>query len=303
MQNSIEDFLTFLSVEKGFSVNTLAAYRNDLTQFVSFLRGRNHLNGWSSAGKTEIISFILHLKERKYASSTLARKTAAIKSFFHFLLAEGLIEEDPTENLDSPRAHRYLPKAISTKEVDDLLEQSARSTGPEALRDRAMLELLYATGMRVTELVSLDAKHVDLAAEFVRCLGKGSKERIIPIGLESVGALRDYMDRGRCLLCKESTEEALFLNHRGDRLTRQGFWLILKNYAQKAGLGHITPHTLRHSFATHMLSNGADLRSVQELLGHASISTTQVYTHLSNERLHQVYDESHPRAKEPVASN
>jgi integrase/recombinase XerD len=303
MQNSIEEFLTFLSVEKGFSVNTLAAYRNDLSQFADFLGTQNHLDGWPGVGRAEIIAFILHLKERKYASSTLARKTAAIKSFFHFLLAEGSVTEDPTENLDSPRAHRYLPKAMTTQEVDELLEQPGQSRRPESLRDKAMLELLYATGMRVTELVSLNSGDINLPAEYVRCLGKGTKERIIPLGGQCVVSLQDYLDKGRCILCRDQGVSALFLNHRGERLTRQGFWLILKNYAEKAGLGDITPHTLRHSFATHMLSNGADLRSVQELLGHASISTTQVYTHLSNERLHTVYDESHPRAKEDVSNN
>ncbi len=313
MQQGIENFLNFLVVEKGFSPHTVAAYRNDLTQFIDFLKsaeanaasidgiskdGSNgDAPGWSSVSKVRIISFIISLKEKQYASTTVARKVAAVKSFFHFLVAEGVIKNDPTENLDSPKVGKSLPRTLTVEELDELLEQPARSSTPEALRDKAMLELLYATGMRVSELTSLNLDDINLSAGYVRCLGKGSKERIVPVGFQATRAVEQYLEQGRPQLARSQTQQALFLNHRGERLTRQGFWLIIKAYAKQAGIRtDITPHTLRHSFATHMLNSGADLRSVQELLGHANISTTQIYTHLTTERLRQVYDQAHPRA-------
>ncbi|MBI4320090.1 MAG: site-specific tyrosine recombinase XerD [Chloroflexi bacterium] len=317
MQREVEGFLNFLAVEKGFSSNTLAAYRNDLDQFCEFLaqaQARQYATSpvgsvvggassscdeidWGSVSKVRIISFIMDMKEKQYASSTVARKVAAVKSFFHFLSAEGTIKSDPTENLDSPKVGKSLPRTLSAEEVDELLEQPLRSSTPEASRDKAMLELLYATGMRVSELTSLNLDDVNLSAGYARCLGKGSKERIVPVGFQAVKSLEDYLAQGRVQLARSQEQQALFLNHRGDRLTRQGFWLIVKAYAKQAGVpSDITPHTLRHSFATHMLNSGADLRSVQELLGHANISTTQIYTHVTADRLRQVYDQAHPRA-------
>jgi len=312
MQQELEDFLNYLSVEKGFSPNTVAAYRNDLTQFQEYLLakakedsawpddGSVAVDGridWSSVHKMRILSFIMALKEKQYASSTVARKVAAIKSFFHFIVAEGIVKTDPTENLDSPKVGKSLPRTLSIEEVDELLEQPARLTTPEAFRDRAMLELLYATGMRVSELTSLNVDDISLSAGYVRCVGKGNKERLVPVYPQALKAVEDYLSEGRPQLARSQEEPALFLNHRGDRLTRQGFWLIVKAYAKQAGVPQdITPHTLRHSFATHMLNSGADLRSVQELLGHANISTTQIYTHLTADRMRQVYDEAHPRA-------
>lgn len=315
MQQEIENFLNFLVVEKGFSPHTVAAYRNDLTQFLDFLKNaearsaasdvttKDSLDSsssevdWSSVSKVRIISFIVSLKEKQYASTTVARKVAAVKSFFHFLVAEGLVKNDPTENLDSPKVGKSLPRTLTVEEVDELLEQPARSSTPEALRDKAMLELLYATGMRVSELTSLNLDDINLSAGYVRCIGKGSKERIVPVGFQATRAVEQYLEQGRPQLARSQTQQALFLNHRGERLTRQGFWLIIKAYAKHAGIRtDIAPHTLRHSFATHMLNSGADLRSVQELLGHANISTTQIYTHLTTERLRQVYDQAHPRA-------
>jgi len=233
----------------------------------------------------------------QYASTTVARKVAAIKSFFHFLVAEGFIRDDPTATLDSPRVKKYLPRAISQEDVEKLLEAPGKDT-PRALRDRAILELLYATGMRVSELVALNAGDVDLASASVRCFGKGGKERVIPIYERAVQAIDAYLHKGRIHLLRDPEQKALFLNQRGLRLTRQGLWLIVKGYVKVAGIQvQVTPHTLRHSFATHMLRGGADLRNVQELLGHANIATTQVYTQVSNERLREVYDEAHPRAK------
>jgi integrase/recombinase XerD len=299
MQEQIRQFLDFLTVEKGYSDNTIAAYRNDLSQFADFLTEMDTpITSWAEVDKNNIVSYILHLKEREYASSTVARKVAAIKSFFHFLLADGVIEDDPTVNLDSPTVKKRLPKALSHDLVNRLLSEPSKDSTPKGQRDKALLELLYATGMRVTELVSLNIDDVNLASANVRCFGKGAKERIIPIYGQAVHALKEYLQKSRPRLMKGLDEKALFLNHRGKRLTRQGLWLIIKHYAEEIGMrSEITPHTLRHSFATHMLSGGAGLREVQKLLGHANISTTQVYTHVNSERLRDAYDESHPRAK------
>ncbi len=299
MQEQIGKFLDFLAVEQGYSENTIAAYRNDLSQFGRFLAEVDPLAAsWAEVGKDNIVNYILHLKDREYASSTVARKVAAIKSFFHFLLADGIIEEDPTVTLDSPKVKKRLPKALGHDLVNSLLEEASKSSTPKGQRDKALLELLYATGMRVSELVLLNIDDVNLASANVRCFGKGAKERIIPVYDRAVYALEEYLQKGRPRLMKDPKEKALFLNHRGKRLTRQGLWLIIKRYAEDVGMGsEVTPHTLRHSFATHMLSGGAGLREVQKLLGHANISTTQVYTHVNSERLREVYDESHPRAK------
>jgi integrase/recombinase XerD len=301
MRKSTEDFLNFLSVEKGASANTVAAYRNDLQQLADFLGKRPGTKGWQSLDRAALQDFILELKNvNHYSETTVARKVAATRSFFAFLSAEGVIQENPTEGLSSPRVGKTLPKAITPNEVDELLEQPARRSTPEAKRDRAMLELLYATGMRVTELVSLDMSHLilDPGSPYVRCMGKGAKERTIPIHDQALEAVRDYLEDGRPLLVRNRDEAALFVNRRGERLTRQGFWLILKGYARSANLDdkNITPHTLRHSFATHMLRGGMSLRNVQEMLGHANISTTQVYTHLTSDHVREVYEKAHPRA-------
>jgi len=301
MREKIEGFLDFLRVEKGYSNNTLAAYRNDLVQFVDYLAekfGESDAD-WHDVTKQTIISYILEMKDREYASSTVARKVAAIKSFFHFLTSEDMVEDDPTALLDSPKVKKRLPVTLSYDEVTRLLAVPDQEESSKAMRDKALLELLYATGMRVTEIVSLDLEDVNLASATVRVRrGKGGKERIIPIHNRAVQALESYQTRGRLQLLKDPSERALFLNHRGQRLTRQGLWLIIKYYVREAGITtEVTPHTLRHSFATHLLNGKADLRHVQELLGHANISTTQIYTHISNERLRIAYDEAHPRAK------
>jgi len=300
MRKALTDFLTFLSVEKGASLNTVAAYRNDLQQLADFIGTLPNSDGWNSVDRSRVQDFILDLKQRGYTETSVARKVAAVRSFYAFLSAEGMVAINPTEGLTSPRIGKTLPKAISPNEVDELLEQPAMRNTPEARRDRAMLELLYATGMRVTELVSLDISSVtvDPRSPFVRCLGKGAKERTIPIHDQALEALTQYLDEGRPLLLRSKDESALFLNRRGERLTRQGFWLILKGYAKAANLSSdITPHTLRHSFATHMLRGGMPLRNVQEMLGHANISTTQVYTHLTSEHVREVYEKAHPRSR------
>ena len=317
MEQKIQDFLTFLSVEMGLSNNTFEAYRNDLSQFHAYLQDQAQRreaagqlissaeappapaeNIWATVNKARIVSYILHIKEKEYAPATVARKVAAIKSFFHFLQAEGAIPNDPTDTLDSPKVAKSLPRPISIQEAAALLAEPDKAKTPEALRDKAMLELLYATGMRVSELVSLNLDDVSLAAGYVRCFGKGGKERAIPVHHKAIAAVEVYLQQARQQFLTDPAQPALFVNQRGERLTRQGFWLILKDYAQKAGIGtEVTPHTLRHSFATHMLNSGADLRSLQELLGHANITTTQIYTHLTRDHIRQAYDKAHPRAQ------
>lgn len=305
MEGGIASFLSALSIEKGFSNNTLDAYKNDLKQFTAFVREQTaKADGpepsWSSVDRSLLLGYMVHLKERSYAPATMARKVAAVKSFFNFLVAEGTLEKNPAEGITGPKVGKSLPRAISVEEVERLLEQPGKlSSTPEAKRDKAMLELLYATGMRVSELVSLNVRDVNLRAGFVRCFGKGSKERIIPIHNKAIRAVKGYIDDGRSRLLGATGDTALFLNRRGQRLTRQGLWLILKGYAKKADITtELTPHGLRHSIATHLLHSGKmNLRELQELLGHANISTTQIYTHLTTERMRRVYDSAHPRAE------
>jgi integrase/recombinase XerD len=280
MREKVEDFLNFITVEKKYSDNTIAAYQNDLSQFAAFAQERG--DDWLTTDRDFIADYLSYLKGREYASSTVARKIAAIKSFFHFLVSRGDLKDDPTATLDAPQVRKRLPKTISREEVERLLAWPAKSTTAKARRDKAFLELLYATGMRVTELVSLNLDDMNLASGTVRCESKGHKERIIPIRSRAVQALEEYLQQGRSQLLKNIDEKALFLNHRGQRLTRQGLWLIIKGYVRAVGLDQdITPHTLRHSFATHLLDEGADLSHVQVLLGHANISTTQVYTQVA----------------------
>ena len=303
MKEEIRSFLNYLAVEKGFSENTTSAYQNDLYQLVDFIEEEAAKRGitpsWAGFNRDGMMSYMLNLKERNYAATTAARKVAAARSFFGFMVAESIIKTDPTENISSPSVGKALPKPISISQVRSLLEQPAKLSTAEAKRDKAMLELLYASGMRISELVSLNLGDVDVDGGYVRCFGKGHKERIIPIHEQAARVVREYTEEVRPKLARNKSEQALFLNPRGERLTRQGFWQKLKEYARTANLDtQISPHTLRHSFATHMLSGGADLRSVQELLGHANISTTQVYTHLTTEHIRRTYEKSHPRASE-----
>lgn len=301
MKEDINRFLTYLAVEKGFSDNTLAAYRNDLSQLAEFAEEDaakgSLIPSWANFSRQGMLSYLLNLKERNYAATTQARKVAAAKSFFSFMVSEGDLRDNPTENVSSPNVGRSLPKPISVNQVRRLIEQPAKLSTPEAKRDTAMLQLLYASGIRVSELVSLNLDDI-VDGGYIRCFGKGHKERLIPIHQRASSAVEEYVKESHPNLAHHNEEKALFLNRRGERLTRQGFWQILKGYAKAADLDvEITPHTLRHSFATHMLSGGADLRSVQELLGHANISTTQVYTHLTSEHVRRAYEKSHPRAK------
>jgi integrase/recombinase XerD len=304
MDEGISSFISSLSVEKGFSNNTLEAYKNDLSQFAAFVRERlakedKSQASWENVDRALILDYLVTLRERSYAPATMARKVAAIKSFFNFLVAEGTLKKNPTDGVSGPKVGKALPKAISIEDVEKLLEQPDKLATPEAKRDKAMLELLYATGMRVSEMVSLNVRDVNLRNGFVRCFGKGSKERLIPIHSKAIKAVKTYIDDTRPQLLSTQDETALFLNRRGQRLTRQGFWLILKGHAERAKIeAEITPHVLRHSIATHLLHSGKmNLRELQELLGHANISTTQIYTHLTTEHLRRVYESSHPRAK------
>ena len=320
MDRTISSFLQHLIVEKGFSRNTSDAYRNDLGQFWEFLQtqsngdtngngnGNGDSNGngngnssqvWATVDINILNKYIEDLRVRKgYRDSTTARKVASIKSFFSFLSENSIITEDPTESLGSPRVGRTLPKFLPEEDVTTLLDTAYKSGTNEGHRDAVIMELLYATGLRVGELVSLNTADIDLSESYIRCMGKGSKERLVHLYPKALEELRRYLKNARvALLGHRRAEPSLFVNHRGERLTRQWVWTILKTYAQKAGIQqNITPHTLRHSFATHLLQNGASLRHVQELLGHSSISTTQVYTHLTNGYVQQEYAKSHPRA-------
>lgn len=287
--NQVQRFLTVLQTEREFSDNTISAYRNDLVQFVDYLTSPpiedrlSPVSSWSQLDDEHLERYLLHLRGRDYASSTVARKTAAIKSFCQFLLSEGVIRSDPSVGMAAPKVDKYVPRAISKEEIDRLLAEPRRGSEqrrPDALRDWAMLETLYASGMRVSELVALDLDDVDLRAGTVRCVGKGGRERIVPLRYSAIEAIDQYLALGRSSIAARD-EQALFVNHRGGRLTRQGFWLILKTYAERAGIDGITPHTLRHSFATHALRGGADLKSVQETLGHVSLSTTQIYRRIT----------------------
>ena len=301
MGESVDRFLHYMTVERGVSPNTLSAYRNDLSQLVEYLASQNGVyeggDPWADVNDQTIAGYVLWLHELGYSDTTRARKVASTKSMFSFFLDEGVVARDPTEYLGSQSVGRSLPDPLTAEEVERLLTAHPGDETPESLRDSAMLELIYATGMRVSELVSLDLDDLDLDGAAVRCFGKGGKERIIPVHHEAVSAVRDYLAEGRPLRQSSRSAQAVFLNRRGARLTRQGFWLLLKSCAQRAGLdGRITPHTLRHSFATHLLRGGAQLRHVQELLGHASITTTQIYTHLTSEHVRMEYEKAHPRA-------
>lgn len=282
MDVAIEQFITALAAQHNSSSNTCGAYRTDLRQLADFL-ARAGATAWETVTSADIARFVAHLGERDYAATSIARKVAAIKSFFHYLHAIDAIPEDVALPLGIPRVEKYLPAVVSLQQVRRLFA-SVQPDSPGGQRDFAMMHCLHATGMRVTELVSCNVKHLDLARGHIRCCGRARRERVLPLSLEAQRALATYLGDGRTVLAHDDDEPALFLNHHGRRLTRQGFWLIMKSYARAAGIEGITPHTLRHSFALDMLRRGMDLRAVQELLGHANISTTQVYAQLSRAR-------------------
>jgi len=275
MQEQIEGFLEYLTTEKKCSENTTSAYRNDLTQFLDFIS--QEVQSWEQVGKPALTAYIRTLQQQRYASSTIARKVAAVKSFFHFMLDTKLLSDDPTATLDSPKVKKRLPKILSPEQVEALLDEPVQTSDPKSLRDKAFR-------MRVSELVALDTGDIELPKRIVHCINRANKQRILPLSKGAVRAIDIYLERGRPALLRDTPQDALFLNHRGKRLTRQGLWLIIKGHVQAAGLdAGVTPHTLRHSFATHKLHGGAKLRDVQKLLGHANISTTQIYTEMDQQ--------------------
>ena len=292
-EDIIQEFLEFLSVEKGFSPNTIHSYSLDLRKLFLFF-GKEKIS-LQKAGEEDLIKFIHHQSRANLSSRSIARLISSVKSFYKFLILDGVINKSPASNLSTPKLWMDLPKFLTEKEVDGLLAQPKEksSHGP---RDKAMLELLYATGLRASELISLKLKDLNLEQGFVLCRGKGGKERIVPLGHSAQMALRRYLQKARPKLMKKENT-SLFLTNRGGAFTRQGFWKMLKGYGEQAGLERkISPHVLRHSFATHLLERGADLRSVQLMLGHSQITTTQIYTHVSRKQLQKVYEKYHPRA-------
>lgn len=297
MNDRLQDFIHFMIVEKGLARNTVVSYERDLKSYLHYMQNVERITELNDVARVNIVQFLGHLKQQGKSAKTLARHIASIRSFHQFLLREKAVDQDPTVHLETPQTERNLPKVLSMREVESLLEAPDSST-PMGLRDKAMLELLYATGIRVSELINLNLDDIHLTMGFIKCIGKGNKERIIPIGKTATEVLESYLQHSRPKLrsAKYKTE-SLFLNHHGNRMTRQGFWKIIKKLAAEAVIEkELTPHTLRHSFATHLLENGADLRAVQEMLGHADISTTQIYTHVSKGRLKDVYTKYHPRA-------
>jgi integrase/recombinase XerD len=288
------EFLEFLRVEKGLAANSVTSYRRDLVDFLDFLH--HEKRKLRAIHREDIRRHLRSLYERKLAPRSVARHLVTLRSFFRFLTKDGSMGVDPTADFEVPHVGMTLPKYMSTGEVEALLQQPDPST-PLGLRDKAMLELLYATGLRVSELVGLSWSDLEANLGVLRCRGKGSKERLIPVGKSALRAVEDYVRQGRPALAKGRNSPFLFLNHRGGGLSRVGFWQLIVRYGRAARiLTDISPHELRHSFATHMLERGADLRSVQIMLGHSDISTTQIYTHVLKERLKQVYQEHHPRA-------
>ncbi|HEX9765023.1 MAG TPA: site-specific tyrosine recombinase XerD [Candidatus Acidoferrales bacterium] len=294
MRTHIAAYLNYAQVERGLAANTIAAYRRDLKKFAAFCEPRR----LAAAGveRKHVVDFLGKLYQQGLDSRSVARQLVTLRNFFRFLAQENVVRHDPVEHIESPRVWKRLPKFLTLEEVEKLLATAETSTSL-GLRDRAMLEVLYATGLRVSELVKLKVADLQLDAGVVRCLGKGNKERVVPLGRKSIASLEDYLRRGRPALTKRRTTPYLFVSRRGGAMTRQNFWMLLRQRARAAGVrAHLTPHTLRHSFATHLLERGADLRAVQLLLGHADISTTQIYTHVAQERLRQVYRTHHPRA-------
>ena len=290
----VEEYLHFLAVERGASLNTLEAYSRDLGQFLDYVRGSGVASPLAVSPE-RVTAFLGGLRGQGLSSASVNRKLAAIRGFYKYLLREARLEENPLARVETARAWMRLPGALSREEMESLLGQPAEST-PAGIRDRAMLELLYATGIRVSELATLTLNRVNRQMGFLVTVGKGRKERIVPVGQSALGWLGRYIEQSRPVFLKKRTSNALFLNRSGERFTRQGLWKLIKKYAKMAGLERkVHPHTFRHSFATHLLEGGADLRSVQVMLGHADISTTQIYTHVTRERLKEIHKRFHPR--------
>lgn len=294
MEVLVQKYVDFLENEKGLSDNTLQSYRRDIQQYISYLNEMN-VSNIAGVNKTAVITYLLYLQKKGRATSTISRNLASIRSFFQYLNKVNIVEQDPTRNLESPKVEKKLPQILSTQEVELLLEQP-KCVDLKGYRDKAMLELLYATGIRVSELINLDMDDINLEMGFIKC-NKGNKERVIPLGTIAMQAIEEYINKARKMMIHNPNETALFVNCNGRRLTRQGFWKIIKLYKNQAKISkEITPHTLRHSFAAHLLENGADLKSIQEMLGHSDISSTQIYAQLTKNRIKEVYKKTHPRA-------
>ncbi len=294
MNELAEAFLNYLSVERGLSRNTIISYREDLNAYIDFLKAAR-IESFSLTKKNDISDFMLSQKDKGISANSVARRLAAIKAMYRFLVRERILKADPSNLIDSPKLWKKIPQTLSTNEVDALLSQpNIRET--QGIRDRAVLEALYATGMRVSEAVNLKKDNVNLDVGFLRCIGKGNKERIVPLGKKAITSISKYLNEARPKLLKGKESDLLFLNRFGKSISRQSLWKMIKMYARQARIKKpIRPHILRHSFATHLLERGADLRSVQEMLGHANISTTQIYTHVSGERLKAIHKMFHPR--------
>ncbi|RKY31932.1 MAG: site-specific tyrosine recombinase XerD [Candidatus Omnitrophota bacterium] len=290
----LESFLNYLTIERGLSSNTTSSYRRDINSYINFLNSMR-INDLSQTSKNELSDFMLFQKDRNIAANSIARSLAAIKSFYRFLLREKILKSDPTSLIDSPKLWRRIPETLSAGEVEALLNQP-NIRDIQGARDKAVLETLYATGMRVSEAVNLKLENVNMDIGFLRCLGKGNKERVIPLGKKAISSIKRYLSGSRKRQLKNKECPYLFLNRFGRKISRQSLWKIIKKHAKNAKIKKpIKPHILRHSFATHLLERGADLRSVQEMLGHANISTTQIYTHISRQRLKSIHKMFHPR--------
>ncbi|WP_029329079.1 site-specific tyrosine recombinase XerD [Lentibacillus jeotgali] len=296
LKPAFEDFVHYLIVERGVTDNTLKSYQRDLKNYMHYLEQARRKLIWNEIGRADIIGFLYKLKEEGKSPATIARAISSIRSFHQFLIREQLAEHDASIHIETPKKEQKLPATLTSQDVEALLTINGKTS--LTIRNKAMLELMYATGLRVSELVGLKVSDLHLTMGFLRCMGKGSKERIVPLGDVAIKSMDDYLQDARTSLVKRKQDKnALFVNQHGRPLSRQGFWKILKGIAREAGIRKtITPHTLRHSFATHLLENGADLRSVQEMLGHSDISTTQIYTHITKSRLKDIYQSYHPRA-------
>jgi len=294
MNTYVKEYTSFMTDIRHKSLNTVESYKRDVTQYISYLDGTG-VTDISSTTKTTVLSYLLYLQKEGRASSTVSRTLASLRSYYLFMMQNGVVKSNPTSNLEAPHVEKKIPKILSGEEVELLLEQP-KNCDNKGIRDKAMLELLYATGIRVSELINLDVSDVNVPMSFIRCNG-GKKERIIPMGHQAKDALENYINNVRKYMVKDENETALFVNCSGARLSRQGFWKLIKYYQHIAGIEtDITPHTLRHSFAAHLLENGADLHSIQEMMGHADISSTQVYSRMMNSKIKDVYAKAHPRA-------
>ncbi len=294
MHEFIDSFLNYLSVERGLAKNTIISYKRDLEIYVDFLT-QHSITALAKTTKEDIVNFMLYQKDKGIAANSIARRLAAIKMFYRFLVRERILQKEPSSLIDSPKLWKKIPETLSFNEVESLLAQPDLKD-LQGIRDRAILEVFYATGMRVSEVVTLRMDAVNMEVGFLRCVGKGNKERVIPLGSKAIHSLNKYIGTARQRFLKKKSSEFLFLNRSGAKLSRQSLWKIIKRYARLAGIRKpMRPHILRHSFATHLLERGADLRSVQEMLGHANISTTQIYTHVTRDRLKTIHATFHPR--------